>query len=139
MCRVLCHAECGTSENRLIGRFLMRLVEWDREFRVWAYGFGYSRLLIRSAPRFDSDERIEVLFSNVKHMNISADMPHLEIDRADSKEELKGAGIPEPSSSHAVFILNSGAGYVIATQCDWHADREWIDAPSYFAPFRGVK
>ncbi|MEY9849854.1 hypothetical protein [Streptacidiphilus sp. MAP5-3] len=122
-----------------MGGFLVRLVEWDREFKVWAYGFSYSRLLLRSEPRFDSDERIEILFSNVQHMNISAEMANLKIDRVELREEFEAIGIGVPPEPHFAFSLNSGAGYVIATQCDWHADREWIDAPSHFAPFRGVK
>ncbi len=44
----------------------MRLIAWDREFKVRAYGFGYSGLLLRNAPRFGAEESIEVLFSNVR-------------------------------------------------------------------------
>ncbi|MFG2908708.1 hypothetical protein ACGF13_27015 [Kitasatospora sp. NPDC048286] len=117
----------------------MRLIEWDREFRIWAYGFSYSRLLLRSAPRFDGDERIEVLFSNVHHMSISADMSSLSIDRIETPEESREFGIALPPAPKELFVLNSGAGYVIATHCQWNVDHEWLDAPSHFSPFRAVK
>ncbi|WP_030060742.1 hypothetical protein [Streptomyces novaecaesareae] len=89
----------------------MRLIAWDREFKVRVYGFGYSGLLFRNAPRFGAEESIEVLFSNVRHMSISPDLPSLLIDRVETPEESGGLGIgiAVPSAPEGLFALNSGA------------------------------
>ncbi|MFI9231598.1 hypothetical protein [Streptomyces rimosus] len=118
----------------------MLLADWDRSFRVWNYVFSYSQLLLRSAPRDDDDTRIEVLFSNVRHMNISAKMPHLAIAQKEFTEERNKLGIQvQPDEPFELFVLNEGAGYVLATHCQWHEDNQWLDAPSHFGPFRQVK
>ncbi|MBT2472007.1 hypothetical protein J7E97_30140 [Streptomyces sp. ISL-66] len=118
----------------------MRLADWDREFRTWNYAFGYSQLLLRSTPEFDSDKRVDVLFSNVRRMNVPSEFSGLVIDEGDFASERERLGISStPSEPFKLFILNGGDGYVLATHCDWHEDNEWVDAPSRFGPFRGVK
>ncbi|AZK93814.1 MULTISPECIES: hypothetical protein [Streptomyces] len=118
----------------------MRLVEWDRRFKLWNYAFSYSQLLLRAVPKDDSDTRIDVLFSNVRHMNTPAYFDRLEIDRGDIERDRELLGITEvPDLPFEVFILNQGLGFVLATHCQWHEDNEWVDAPSHFGPFRQVK
>ncbi|RKT19389.1 hypothetical protein BX285_3847 [Streptomyces sp. 1114.5] len=119
----------------------MRLTEWDREFMVWSYGFGRSRLLFRSEPRFEADERIDVLFSDIRDTSISADLASLSIDRIETPEEARdlGIGAAVPPAPEGLFALNSGAVHVIATHCQGNADHEWVDARAFRAVPRGVK
>ncbi|MEU4926988.1 hypothetical protein AB0G54_10860 [Streptomyces yokosukanensis] len=117
----------------------MELAHWDRRFKIWAFGFGYSRLLLRSIPKRDQDVRVEVLFSNVRQMNIAAQLPSLSIEEADFQEERNRLHIEHvPVEPFKLFILNHGQFHVLANSCEWHEDHEWIDAPSHFGPFRGV-
>jgi hypothetical protein len=116
------------------------LVEWDRAFELWSYAFSYSRLLLRSAPAFDKDLRVDVVFSNVEYLNIPARLTRLSIRQADFETEGARLGVTGPSDpASTLFLLNGGPFYVVATQCGWHEDHEWVGAPTHFAPFRGVE
>ncbi|MEU6330678.1 hypothetical protein ABZ851_25870 [Streptomyces sp. NPDC047049] len=118
----------------------MQLVEWERNFKTWNYSFSYSQLLLRSAPRHEGDTRVDVLFSNVRHMSIAAKMERLKIEQEDFEGARERLGITaSPIEPFELFVLNQGAGYVLATHCQWHEDNEWIDAPSHFGPFRQVR
>ena len=117
----------------------MVIAEWDRSFKIWSYAFSYSQLLLRSAPKFDQDLRVEVLFSNVRRMNIQTQLSRLSIESADFESERENLGINEaPAEPFSLFLVNGGPSYIMATQCQWHEDREWVDAPSHFGPLRGV-
>lgn len=114
-------------------------VDWDREFKVWSYAFSYSQLLLRSVPQFEGDLRVDVLFSNVRHLNIAVKFRHLSIVEADLALEGERLGIVQvPSEPFRLFLINAGPSYVLANQCQWHEDHEWVGAPSHFGPLRGV-
>ncbi|MEU3291370.1 hypothetical protein ABZ722_03290 [Streptomyces longwoodensis] len=117
----------------------MEIAHWERNFKIWNYSFSYSQLLLRSVPRSDQDLRVDVLFSNVRRMNISTKLAGLSIETADFEAERVRLGIDDvPDEPFSLFLLNGGSCYVLATQCQWHEDHEWVDAPSRFGPFRGV-
>ncbi|MFH9823200.1 MULTISPECIES: hypothetical protein [Streptomyces] len=117
----------------------MAIGQWDRDFKIWNYSFSYSSLLLRSAPKFDQDLRVDVLFSNVKRMNIPVKFAGLSIEDGEFEAERERLGIEEaPDEPFKLFLLNGGPSYVLATHCQWHEDHEWVDAPSRFGPFRGV-
>ncbi|MFG3282440.1 hypothetical protein [Streptomyces sp. NPDC048111] len=121
------------------GALIMVLASWDRDFKIWAYSFSYWQLLLRSAPKSPQDLRIDVLFSNVGRVNISAQISGLSIEVADFESERNRLGIGEvPDGQFKLLLLNCGPSYVLATQCQWHEDREWLDAPPRFGPLRGV-
>ena len=115
------------------------IARWDRDFKIWNYSFSYSQLLLRSVPKSDQDLRVDVLFSNVRRMNVSAKFSGLSIEVGDFESERERLGVDEvPNDPFELFILNEGLSYVLATHCQWHEDHEWIDAPSHFGSFRGV-
>jgi hypothetical protein len=117
----------------------MALASWDRDFKIWSYAFSYSQLLLRSAPKFEQDLRVDVLFSNVRHVNIPTRISRLSIEAADFEGERDRLGIVEvPDEPFSLFLVNGGPSFVLATQCQWHEDHEWVDAPSRFGPLRGV-
>ncbi|MFD7013507.1 hypothetical protein [Streptomyces sp. NPDC059928] len=73
-------------------------------------------------------------------MSVPAKFERLVIDEGDFERDRELLGIVlTPSEPFKLFILGGGVGYVLSTQCDWHEDNEWVDAPSRFGPFRGVK
>lgn len=118
----------------------MALASWDREFKVWGYSYSYSQLLLRSVPKFDQDLRVDVLFSNVRFMNIPARFSRLYVDLANVEEERGRLGISDvPGEPFSLYVVNGGPYYVLATHCQWHEDHEWVDAPSHFGPVRGVR
>ena len=117
----------------------MALAEWDRDFKVWSYAFSYSQLLFRSPPKFDDDLRVDVLFSNVRAMNIPTRLSGLKIEIADFSEMREHLNIGEvPNEPFELYVLNGGPHYILATQCQSHEDHEWVGAPSHFGPLRGV-
>ncbi|MFI6475851.1 hypothetical protein ACIBL5_37140 [Streptomyces sp. NPDC050516] len=72
-------------------------------------------------------------------MSVPAKFEHLVIEEGDFERDRERLGINlAPIEPFKLFILG-GVGYILATQCDWHEDNEWVDAPSRFGPFRGVK
>jgi hypothetical protein len=119
---------------------ILALASWDREFKVWCYSYSYSQLLLRSVPKFDQDLRVDVLFSNVRFMNIPARFSRFCVDLANFEEERDRLRIGDvPAEPFNLYVVNSETHYVLATHCQWHEDREWVDAPSHFGPLRGVK
>jgi len=107
----------------------MLISSFDRRFKVWHYSVSYSRLLLRSLE----DDRIDVLFSNVQLMHIARSYSSLEIL---AEEGWAPEGINQRFEDPGQwFILNSGAGYIYATHCQWHQDTGNAMTPSRFGPF----
>lgn len=123
----------------LAGERVMIRIEWKREFQIWNYAFSYSELLLRSAPRFDGDKRVDVLFSNVKYMNLSVHLSGLAVEEVETVGELPWEPLGLPDEPFRCFLLNCGPEFIVANNLKWHEDHEWVDAPSRFGPFRGVQ
>lgn len=56
----------------------------DRIFQVWAYTVGMSRLLLRSTKNETFATRVEVLFQNVKAMQLPTSLEGLVVAEADA-------------------------------------------------------
>ena len=54
-----------------------------RRFQVWLYTVSHAQLLLRANPRFEGDERIEVLFKAVHWMSIPTVLHGLTIQELD--------------------------------------------------------
>lgn len=110
-----------------------RLDRRERAFQVWAYTVGMGRLLLRSTKSETFTTRVDVLFQNVKAMNLGTQLDGLVVSRAD---EPLAARITEetgllPDEDALFFRVESAdrTGYVVAG-----AMAEDEDSGEYFEP-----
>ncbi|MBD3005596.1 MULTISPECIES: hypothetical protein [unclassified Streptomyces] len=119
---------------------MQRLVEWNRNFRLWHYTVSYSQLLLRSVNIEGTESRVDILFSNVNLMHVSNSFESLSIDRMEISEarDFLQLGTPLQNKGH-IFLLNGGEFYVQGSHCEWHEDLGGPRTPSRFGPLRGIE
>ncbi|MCZ7460525.1 hypothetical protein [Streptomyces sp. WMMC940] len=90
----------------------------ERSFRVWRYGVGHSRLLLRAAPDSAHPLRLDLLFEGVDAVQLVTRYDGLELhafDDAESGRVFELSGVPSRWRSRRLVIglrSGSGAGYV---------------------------
>ena len=65
--------------------------ESDRHFQIWKYGVSHAQLLLRSVKDAAHSTRIDVLFVNVKRLDLPTSLNGLRIERADDHFRLCGS------------------------------------------------
>jgi hypothetical protein len=90
----------------------------DRQFRIWRYAVGMSRLLLRSTKTHTYPTRVDLLFQNVKALKLTKQLDGLIVRQA-TDQELRAieseTGLLTDAQTH-VFVLTSTNhdGYVVA-------------------------
>jgi hypothetical protein len=112
----------------------------DRNFRIWAYVVSLSQLLLRSVKTDDEPTRIDILFRNVKAINIRTNLQGIsireEIDEEKVNQLLHGdMAYGEKLRMFVIRSLNS-VGYVIAGMVSFHEDSGEYNDPSPCDIFR---
>jgi hypothetical protein len=125
------------------------LIQSTRRFQVWLYTVSHSQLLLRANPRFEGDERIEVLFKGVYWMSLPSILEGLIVEQVDRNsapavqkdlgEASLFSGVRKPSpdvlgTDDRVFSVK-GEGYegvVVALAVFVHRDNLPAHEPSGF-------
>lgn len=105
----------------------------DRVFQLWAYTVGMSRLLLRSTKSDQFGSRIDVVFQNVKAIQLLSVLHGIVIARADDAEAeriTRETGLlPDVDREFFSVYGSNYVGYVVAgvvVACE--------DAGEYFEP-----
>jgi hypothetical protein len=109
-------------------------ITFDRKFVVYSYGTSHGQLLLRSPKTRENPTRIDVLFRDVRLMELRSNMDRLEI-RETALEDVadratKPVHVVEPG--HKAFILTDGAslGLIVAGAVVWKEDDGEFFQPS---------
>jgi hypothetical protein len=62
----------------------------ERDFQVWAYTVGHGQLLLRSTKSEAVATRVDVVFKNVRHVDLPTSMTGLHIEKAGERRYLLG-------------------------------------------------
>jgi hypothetical protein len=104
----------------------------ERTFQFWAYTVGMARLLLRSTKNETFPTRVDVLFQNVKAMQLPTSLDGLVVSEADdelAKRIEADTGILAEVSRFFAIETAHGLGYIVAGVM---VSRE--DAGEYFEP-----
>lgn len=89
----------------------------ERRFQLWDYTVGMARLLLRSTKNETFTTRIDVLFQNVKAMQLPTSLDGLVVTEADdelAKRIASETGILREESHFFAIETARGVGYVVA-------------------------
>jgi hypothetical protein len=89
----------------------------DRHFQIWRYEVGHAQLLLRSVKGDHHASRIDVLFKDVKAIDLPTRFAGLQIERDGDQYAVSGAG---------------WSGHVIAAACFQAKDTDEYYSPSPF-------
>jgi hypothetical protein len=110
-----------------------RLGDWpERTFQLWAYTVGMARLLLRSTKNETFATRIDVLFQNVKALQVPTSLDGLVVTEADgelAKRIESDTGMLFEESHFFAIETARGVGYIVASVM---VSRE--DEGEYFDP-----
>ncbi len=111
-----------------------------RVFQVWAYTVGMRRLLLRSTKGEGCTTRVDVLFQNVKVLNLATLLPGLTVTEADEEQQRRivdATGLlPDDEVRFYVVTGASYEGYVVAGVCVQVEDEGEYFEPSELWPER---
>ena len=97
---------------------MQRLVDRpERVFQLWAYTVGMGRLLMRSTKNETFATRIDVLFQNVKALQIPTSLDGLVVTEADDElaDRVESeTGILREESRFFAIETTRGVGYIVA-------------------------
>ena len=92
-----------------------------RRFQLWAYAAGMGRLLLRSPKGEGSVTRVDVLFQNVKALQLATSLPGLTGTEPDAQQHQRIADatglLPDEGTRFFVLTGASYEGYVVAGVC----------------------
>ena len=80
--------------------------ESDRHFQMWKYGVSHAQLLLRSVKGAAHSTRIDVLFVNVKRLDLPTSLNGLRIERADDEVVVRRGLQGESVKRQALRPLN---------------------------------
>lgn len=110
----------------------------NRKFQIVSYRCSHSRLLLRSGKTPHTPTRIDILFQDVRALELRTYFSDLSVEEADPSRMTDLAarfqGVME--DGHKVYLLRSGdwTGYVVAGALFWHEDDGEFGQPSIYMP-----
>jgi hypothetical protein len=110
------------------------IVTFDREFQIWNYTTSHGQLLLRSPKAAGRPTRVDVLFSDVRAIELRASLPTLAIEEVEPNDVAERATKPSDTmeSGHKIFLLKCSdwIGCVVAGAVHWHEDQAEYGQPS---------
>src|SRR6185437_7927724 len=109
-----------------------------RKFQVMTYRCSHSELLLRSGKTADTPTRVDVLFKDVRALELRIYLSELFIEEIDPSQ--LGPHSTKPieavEQGHRAYLIKSGdwSGHIIAGAVFWHEDDGEFGAPSSFMP-----
>lgn len=85
--------------------------ESSRHFQVWRYEVGHAQLLLRSVKSEPHDSRIDVLFKNVKTIELPTSFSGLKIEREGEQFVVSGIGWSGGVTAGACFQAEDDGEY----------------------------
>jgi hypothetical protein len=127
----------GASSRERIRAFLGAAFESPRMFEIWEYTTSHAQRLLRSTKSDISPTRIDVLFKNVKVMNLVTGLDGLAIRQATEDERLRFANEAALHSDQPFWVVESTSfrGYVGASLMLTHEDDGEYNDPSALLPY----
>jgi hypothetical protein len=110
------------------------IISFARKFQIWSYVAGHGQLLLRSVEAHEHPKRVDVLFKDVRAMNLRVFIDTLiveEVSLSDILDQMvKPVDVME--SGHIIFLIKSRGwtGWIIAGAVYWHEDGGSFDDPS---------
>jgi len=110
------------------------VVSFKREFQVWSYTVGHGRLLLRSPKAPAQPTRVDILFTDVRAVEIRTNLSSLTIQEAELEEVAQRPIKPQQAleTGHRIFLLKSAdwVGCVVAGSVHWREDQGEYGEPS---------
>ena len=97
----------------------------ERKFQVWAYTVSHRQLLLRSVKSATDQTRINLLFKNVRALNLISTLQGIRIEASDQASD---------KTRYEIESLNF-SGFVLASAFAHRTDDQEYGAPSPFAGF----
>jgi hypothetical protein len=112
------------------------IVIFNREFQIWNYSVGHGLLLLRSPKATGRPTRIDVLFTDVRVIELRTSLSTLNIEEVELADVAERATKPIETmeSDLRIFMLKckTWTGYVVAGSVQWHEDQGEYGQPSHF-------
>ena len=111
----------------------MSNLQFPRQFKMIEYRVSHGLLLLRSQKTSESQGRIDILFTDVRYIDLPTTIPQLFVEERplDSSEVSYEPGLKRYSVS-----WNSGGGQIVAGSVSWCKDEHEYAAPSSLMPER---
>src|SRR5687768_14196095 len=83
--------------------------KFERSFKVWEYWVSHGQLLVRSAADIHYPRNIDVMFVDVRYMELPTTLMHgLELGDLRPEDQRRATEMVGPIIYHQVFVLVSG-------------------------------
>jgi hypothetical protein len=115
------------------------LISFEREFQLWSYTASHGQLLLRSPKAPNRPTRMDVLFTDVRSVELRTTLQNLIIEEANASEISERPIRPAETAEtgHKFYRLRSGdwIGCVVAGAVRWHEDsREYGESSTLMRP-----
>lgn len=109
-------------------------LSFNRDFQIWRYDVGHGALLLRSCKSEKEKTRVDVLFKDVRVMELRAYLRTLSIEEVPASEVLNRPTKPDGTIEHGliVYLVKSQdwTGCIVAGAVYWHEDDGEYGQPS---------
>src|SRR6266850_5675976 len=110
------------------------IVSFAREFQIWSYNVGHGELLLRSPKIPSLPTRIDILFKDVRAMELRTRITGLSIEEAQPGDIMdRGTKLVDTmEKGHKVYLIKTQdwIGCLIAGAVFWHEDQGEYGQPS---------